>query len=148
MQESFQSLFRRGGIEDAELGLRWDPAILVDEVTRSAAFLSQMRIGRGSKVIIVHSGSARFFADLFAVWTVGAAAACLDGALTSTELEIIIGFTEPAAILVDRSAPSGRFSVPILELARCRPSRVDTIFANPAPDDPALVLFTGYYRES
>jgi oxalate---CoA ligase len=142
MQESFQSLFRRGSIEDVELGLRWDPAVLVDEVTRRAAFLSQMGIGRGSKVAIAHSNSAQFFADLFAVWTVGATAACLDSALTSTEFEIVTGFTEPGVILVDRSAPSGRFSVPILELARCRPSHLDTIFADPAPDDPALVLFT------
>jgi acyl-CoA synthetase (AMP-forming)/AMP-acid ligase II len=142
MQEAFQPLFLRGSIEDVELGLRWEPAVLANEVTRRATFLSQLRIGRGSKVAIVHSGSARFLADLFAVWTVGATAACLDSALTSTELENVIGFAEPAAILVDRSTPSGRFSVPILELARCRPSRVDTIFGNPAPDDPALVLFT------
>ena len=138
----FQTLLGRGSIEDIELGLCWEPAILADEVTRRAVILSQMGIGRGSKVAIAHSNSARFFADLFAVWTVGATAACLDSALTSTEFEIVTGFTEPGAILVDRSAPSGRFSVPILELARCRPSHLDTIFADPAPDDPALVLFT------
>ena len=140
--QTFQSLLRRGGVEDVELGLQWDSATLADEVIRRAVVLSQMGIGRGSKVVIAHSGSARFFADLFAVWTVRATAVCLDSALTSTELEIVIGFTEPAAILVDCSAPSGRFSAPILELARRRPSRVDTIFADPTPDDPALVLFT------
>ena len=142
MSTTLQSLLRCGSIEDIGLALRWDPAVLVDEVTRRATILSQMGIGRGSKVAIAHSGSARFFADLFAVWTVGATAACLDGTLTSTELEIVSGFMEPAAVLVDRSAPSGELSLPILELATCRPSRVETIFIDPALDDPALVLFT------
>jgi hypothetical protein len=60
MQETFQSLLRRGSIEDVELGLQWDSATLADEVIRRAAVLSQMGIGRGSKVAIAHSGSARF----------------------------------------------------------------------------------------
>src|SRR5437660_5955303 len=102
MSKTLQSLLRCGSIEDIGLALRWDPAVLVDEVTRRATILSQMGIGRGSKVAIAHSGSARFFADLFTVWTVGATAACLDGTLTSSELETVIRFTEPAAVLVDR----------------------------------------------
>src|SRR5216683_3123976 len=131
-----------GSIEDNGLALRWELPTLVDEVARRATILSQTGIGRGSKVAINHSGSARFFADLFAVWTVGGTAACLDSTLTDTEREIVIGFTEPAAVLVDGSAPSGDHSVPILELASCRPSRVETVFGDPNPDDPALVLFT------
>ena len=142
MQTTLRSLLQHGSIEDLELGLHWDPAIMADEVTRRISVLSQMGIGRGSKVAIAHSGSARFFADLFAVWTVGATAACLDRTLTSSELDTVIGFTEPAAILVDGSAPLVGFSVPILELAGHRPSPVERIFADPLPDDPALVLFT------
>jgi acyl-CoA synthetase (AMP-forming)/AMP-acid ligase II/thioesterase domain-containing protein/acyl carrier protein len=138
----FQTLFGRGSIEDIGLGLCWDPATLAGEVTRRATILSQMGIGRGCKVAIAHSNSARFFADLFAVWTVGATAACLDSTLTSTEFEIVIGFTKPAAILVDRSAPPGRFLAPILELPSCRASSVETIFTDSVTDDPALVLFT------
>jgi hypothetical protein len=135
-------LLRCGSIEDAGLALRWDPPILVDEVARRATILSQIGIGRGSKVAIIHSGSARFFADLLAVWTVGATAACLDSTLTDAELEIVIGFMKPAVVLVDRLAPSANLSVPILELASCRPPRVETIFADRDFDDPALVLFT------
>jgi acyl-CoA synthetase (AMP-forming)/AMP-acid ligase II/thioesterase domain-containing protein len=142
MSKTLRSLLRSGSIEDIGLELRWDPTVLVEEVTRRATALSQMGIGRGSRVAIVHSGSARFFADLFAVWTVGATAACLDSTLTSTELEIVSRFTEPTAVLVDRSAPSAELSAPIVELATCRPSRVETTFADPDPNDAALVLFT------
>jgi acyl-CoA synthetase (AMP-forming)/AMP-acid ligase II/thioesterase domain-containing protein len=142
MSKPLQSLLGCGSIEDIGLALRWDPAVLTEEVTRRATILSQVGIGRGARVAIVHSGSARFFADLFAVWTVGATAVCLDSTLTSTELEIVCRFTEPAAVLVDRSTPSAELSAPILELATCRPSRVEAAFADPDPDDAALVLFT------
>jgi hypothetical protein len=37
MQVAFQSLFLRGSIEDVELGLLWEPAVLADDVTRRAA---------------------------------------------------------------------------------------------------------------
>src|SRR5690348_11317160 len=129
MSKTLQSLLRCGSIEDIGLELRWDSTLLVEEVTRRATTLSRIGIGRGSRVVILHSGSARFFADLFAVWTVGATAACLDSTLTSTELEIVSRFTEPAAVLVDRSTPSAELSVPLLELATCRSSRVETSFA-------------------
>jgi acyl-CoA synthetase (AMP-forming)/AMP-acid ligase II/thioesterase domain-containing protein len=142
VKKIFPSLLRCGGIEDIKLAVRWDPAMLLGEVTRRATVLSQMGIGRGAKVAIAHSGSARFFADLFAVWTVGATAACLDSTLTEIELENVICFTKPAALLVDRIVPSHKLSVPILELARCRPSLARAIFADPDLGDPALILFT------
>jgi len=64
---------------------------------RRAAALCRMQIGRGSIVAIAHHGSAFFFADLFAVWTAGATAACLDGSLTEAELETIVHFARSAA---------------------------------------------------
>jgi hypothetical protein len=48
------------------------------EVPRRAATLAQRRIGPGSVVAIPHSGSSHFFADLFAVCSVGATAARLE----------------------------------------------------------------------
>jgi oxalate---CoA ligase len=131
-----------GSIEDVGLGLRWDPTVIAHEVDRRAVVLSQLGIRRGSVVAIAHSGSARFFADLFAVWTVGAAAACLDRTLTGRELQTVVDFTKPAALLVNGSVASADLSVPILELAATRASPVSTISSYSHPDDPALVLFT------
>ena len=135
-------LGRCGSIEDVGLGLRWDLATIAYEVNRRAVVLSQLGVCRGSVVAIAHSGSARFFADLFAVWTVGAAAACLDRALTGREFQTVIDFTKPAALLVDGSVASADLSVPILELAATSNSRPSTISSYSYPDDPALVLFT------
>ena len=94
-------LSKCGGIRDVGLGLSWDSASLIDQVRRRAAVLAQMGIGRGSVVAIAHSGTARFFADLFATWSVGAAAACLDPTLTSNELQNVVTFANSVLVLVD-----------------------------------------------
>ena len=109
-----------GGIKDVGLGLSWDPTTLVGEVDRRAAVLAQMGIGRGSVVAIAHSGTARFFADLFATWSVGAAAACLDSTLTSSELQNVVNFANSAVLLVDGGKKADDLSVPVIELDSMR----------------------------
>src|SRR5262249_45461702 len=121
-----------GAIEDVGRGLRWDAATLAAEVGRRADRLSKLLLGRGQIVAITHGASAPFFADLFATWTIGAAAACLDSALTAAERETVLNFLKPAALLTgDAGAPF-------------EPStdRVPAQASASEPDDPALILFT------
>ena len=131
-----------GGIEDVGLGLSWDAMALEDQITRRAAVLSQMGIGRGSVVSIGHGGTARFFADLFATWRVGAAAACLDPSLTPGEIRTVVEFSKSVALLVDGSGSVDRLAVPIVDLGRERPGRLRNDTPAPGPDDTALLLFT------
>jgi acyl-CoA synthetase (AMP-forming)/AMP-acid ligase II len=102
-----------------------------------------MGIGLGSIVAIAHGGSARFFADLLAVWKVQAAAACLDSTLTEMELQAVMDFLRPAAVLIDGAALPGMASIPIVELTTALPKSARLL---PAADldlnAPALVLFT------
>jgi long-subunit acyl-CoA synthetase (AMP-forming) len=102
-----------GCIEDVTLGLRWSPADFASEVMNRATALTAANIKPGSIVVIAHSGSARFFADLFAVWNLGCTAACIDAALTANEVETLIGFVEPSAVLVDEVTPAARTSAPV-----------------------------------
>jgi oxalate---CoA ligase len=130
------------GIKDVELGLHWDSATLLDEVNRRAAVLSRKGIGSRSVVAIAHSGTARFFADLFATWSVGASAACLDSTLTAPELQNVVSFADAAVLLVDGDAVVSEVSVPVVDLGGAPSASVS--HATPAidPDDPALILFT------
>ena len=105
-----------GSIRDIGLGISWDSVSFARQVSRRAALLSRMNIGRGSLVGILHNGSAHFFADLFATWMVGATAACLDSRLTDAELEIIEGFAKPAVLLVNRTTRAVNLSTPVAEL--------------------------------
>lgn len=141
----FLDLKRFGAIDDVGLNLHWDAGMLASEVARRAAKLAQLKIGPGSVVAISHSGSACFFADLLAVWTVGAAAACLDGTLTEGELSTLIDFAKPAALLVNQPTTSIALTVPILELAGSRalhPSAGFEPISEFDLDCPALILFT------
>jgi acyl-CoA synthetase (AMP-forming)/AMP-acid ligase II len=134
------SLSDLGGIEEIETGLRWDAATLAGEVGRRAAELSRFKIGRGSRVAIAHGGSADFFADLLAAWSLGATAVCLDAALTPSELTNVLAFARPAVALVSRN-PVATGAVPAVDLARA-PCGVAPAGPLPEAADPALVLFT------
>jgi oxalate---CoA ligase len=131
-----------GGIVDLGLGISWDAARFGDEISRRAAVLAQMGIARGSIVAIGHGGTARFFADLFATWAVGAAAACLDASLTPGELQTVVNFAKSAVLLVDGAASVEQLSVPIVDLGSQRCNSFSAVASSYDPDDPALVLFT------
>jgi oxalate---CoA ligase len=134
--------FACGGIEDVGLGIFWDASALAGEVSRRAAVLSRMGIGRGSTVALAHGGSARFFADLFATWSVGATAACLDPTLTAREIQTVVDFASAAVVLVDGAVSFGQLAVPIVELRREKCAKISPASRLASEHDPALLLFT------
>src|SRR4249920_608650 len=97
----FMAIERFGTIHDVTAAVAWSAADLAAEVARRAQALATNGIGSGTIVAIAHGGSAAFFADLFAVWSQGAAAACLDPALTPSERENVIAFCKPRAVLYE-----------------------------------------------
>lgn len=134
-----------GCITDLGSGDVWSGPRLAQEVARRSAFLEGICRGNRS-VIIAHGGTPSFFADLFAVWSVGACALCVDPGLTDEELINIIDFTGPAVVLVDdQSSQDGRvLTVPVVSAGKEKaPVKVaPRTAARPSLDDPALVLFT------
>ena len=118
---------RFGSIHDKTLGLSWDSKALAEAADRRCGDLRKANVGAGATVAIVHGGTAQFFADLFAVWSCGAAAACLDPALTSSERENVIAFCKPSAVLGEKISHTAQ-----------HPTLRDT----QSLDDPALILFT------
>jgi oxalate---CoA ligase len=138
----FIQLKKCASIEDIGLGLRWDAATLEKEVLRRAVVLSRMGIKPGSVVAIGHGGTARFFADLFACWHVGAAAACLDPSLTSGELKNVVDFAKPAIFLADDKTVVDGLRVPTVNLSTEQSQDFFVAAWAVAPEDPALVLFT------
>ncbi len=124
----FLAVERFGSIHDLAAGVIWRASELASQVARRAESLAANRVGPGSIVAIAHGGNASFFADLFAVWSAGAAAACLDPGLTASERENVIAFCRPRAILHE-------------DQVTLRPGDLENREHRSA-DDPALVLFT------
>lgn len=87
-------------------------------------------LGPNDRVMIGHGGSAEFIADLLAVWSVGASAACINPALTQNEIDTLKEFVEPSIGLFDpHSEP---------EFYGTKQKNDGT----PSLDNPALLLFT------
>lgn len=136
------ALERLGAVTDLARGTRQDGPALARETRRRAALLAGLGLRPGDRVLIAHGGSADFFADLFASWACGAAAACVNPGLTPGELEVLADFLRPALILVEAAVPApvrGR----VVALARERAAAAaEPPSVPPAADAPALVLFT------
>ena len=132
-----------GCLEDVALGLHWRPADFEAQVRNRAKALAAADVKAGSTVIVARSGSAPFFADLFAVWILGGTAACIDPALTKNEIETLVAFVQPSALLVGDVAIAARINVPALELDQVAGSTTAPAPISPSnPNDPALILFT------
>ncbi len=131
-----------GRIHDVARGQTWGPERLSAEVDARTATLTAAGIEPGSLIAIAHSGSVHFFADLFATWQRGCTAVCIDTALTANEIQTLVDFAMPAALLVDDIKPAIVTQIPVLDLAR--DSATAHSPAGPAgdPENPALVLFT------
>jgi acyl-CoA synthetase (AMP-forming)/AMP-acid ligase II len=98
-------------------------------------------VRHGDCVVIRHGGSPAFFADLFAVWRVGACAVCLNPGTTDPELANLAAFVEAKAILsgLGQPDPAG-VDAPVFRLAESGNER-EPESAGTADDD-ALILFT------
>jgi acyl-CoA synthetase (AMP-forming)/AMP-acid ligase II len=127
--QMFLSLERVGGIVDTATGEVWDRTRLVQAVAERARRLTAAGIGSGAIGAILHGGAPAFFVDLLALWSVGAAVACLDPALLPSERANVIAFCRPAAILGEA------------EEVRTASARLCPC-AEKKEDDPALILFT------
>lgn len=115
-----------GAIHDHATGTVLDARVLAAEATSRATTLRAQGAGPGAIVAITHGGTVAFFVDLLAVWSCGAAAACLDPALTDAERRNVIAFCNPALVLHEND----------LEVRTAAPVRQGLL------DDTALLLFT------
>ncbi|NBC14313.1 MAG: GNAT family N-acetyltransferase [Gammaproteobacteria bacterium] len=134
-----------GAITDVRQGETWTPDRLRAEIARRRAAMAETGVEAGTRVVLAHGGTPAFFGDLFAAWSLGAAAVCLNPTLTRPELANIAAFVEPAAVLVSAgtvSPPTDGLPVPVLD-AGTGPA-VESLPAGDslAPDDPAVILFT------
>ncbi len=131
-----------GSVEDLGGGARLDGPGLRAAMLARAAALGAAGVRPGNAVLIVHGGTPGFFADLFAVWQAGAVAACVNPGLTRPELEILVEFLKPAAILVaDGFALGDGFGARLLSLGR-ETGGGEPPVATGSLDDTALLLFT------
>tara|TARA_Y100001970_G_scaffold286159_1_gene407681 strand:- start:47295 stop:48773 length:1479 start_codon:yes stop_codon:yes gene_type:complete len=88
-----------GSITDLKTKKFWSSKKLNLEINKRVDFFLKFGINNNKKIIIYHGGTPEFFADLFAVWSIGGCAICINSNLTIPELKNIVSFTKPEMIL-------------------------------------------------
>jgi acyl-CoA synthetase (AMP-forming)/AMP-acid ligase II len=138
--------FLAGSLIDVSRATELSAAPLRVAIARRQAWLAPLlaEVSAGP-VLIVHGGTPEFFADLFAVWGLGGCAACVSPDLTASQLETVANFLRPSAILAASSQhlPNYLAGAPIARLhEEAPPGDAALNDTAPAPDCPALILFT------
>jgi oxalate---CoA ligase len=118
---------------------------LLNKAQCRANALTKMDVGQAERVVISHGGTDEFFADLYAVWRVGACAVCVNEAISDFEFGNIVEFTQPKLILVGKLGDRSSLGVPM----ECFYDEIAEVFDRKNShagirhlDDPALILFT------
>lgn len=129
---------------------RWDPGIVRSEVARRVARFSRLGVRPRDRVFLHHGNGLEFFADLLAVWRVGACAVPVDGRLTPWEIDTLARAAAPRLSLWCGDVDAGTAVVLAERGVAVVDSREDEHdgssstrpVAGFALDDPALILFT------
>jgi acyl-CoA synthetase (AMP-forming)/AMP-acid ligase II len=139
-------LLRVGQLAEPITGRVWDARTVTAEVAARSARYERHGLGAGDRVFLHLGNRLEFFAELLAVWRLGACAVPLDGRLTRAEIEPLVDAARPRFSVVDGHTDAG--------LARALPASVAVVDASepvaaarlPAdrarPDADALILFT------
>jgi acyl-CoA synthetase (AMP-forming)/AMP-acid ligase II len=127
-------------------GRHWDAPTVTREVAARAARYRRHGLRPGDRVFLHFGNRLEFFAELLALWRLGAVAVPVDGGLTRVEIERLAETVAPRLSVVDdatgaagaRALPSG---VAVLDTTEPAPP-ADLATARARPEDDALVLFT------
>ncbi len=121
-------------------GRVWDAKRFKAETRKRAGFLKEFGIQSGDPVFIYHNNSLEFLADLFSLWSLGAAAAALNPALTVSELKNLCQFSGPKAILIGPGKTiKADFGTPVLDLSGENHKGIEI---SPGAQDFKLILYT------
>jgi oxalate---CoA ligase len=134
-----------GSITDHSSGDVWPARLLAEEVRVRAARLSGLGLTSSHRVLILYGGTPGFFADLLAIWRVGACVACANPNLTSFELNQLIEFLRPQLVIVDESgsAKAAGAGIAVVSLSDSSAKLgVSTGEHSNGLDGDALILFT------
>src|SRR5262245_55303345 len=140
-----------GALSEPLTGRRWEPAETLERVRARAAFYRARGLSASDRVFLHFGNNLEFFAELLALWSLGAAVAPIDPRLTDFEVETLASAAAPRFSAWLGPAPDGIAS----KLAAVGSESIDVTEpfaagnvsdeAGTAPRDPesdALILFT------
>jgi acyl-CoA synthetase (AMP-forming)/AMP-acid ligase II len=135
-----------GNLAEPLSGRHWDGEEIHRQVSRRIARFRRQRLARGERVFLPFGNSLEFFAELLAVWRLGACAVPVDPRLTAFETRTLLDTAAPRLAVID--AATDPAIVTALAAAGVNVTETtDTGNEEAAAglsrlDDDALILFT------
>ena len=137
---------RVGNLAEAVSGRRWDRGEIGRQVATRVARFQSRGVARGDRVFLPFGNRLEFFAELCALWRLGACAVPIDPRLTPFEVQTLAGTANPRLAVVD-DATDTRVIRTLIETGIGVIDTTDTGSDELAGglsqlDDDALILFT------
>lgn len=143
---------RTGDLVELTSGLRWPPAEVARQVAARIAAHRRTGLAGGERVLLAFGNNAPFFAELLAVWSLGASAIPIDTRLTPFEVETLARAADARSAVVDDSTDAAvvarlrSLGCEVLHTGENAAAEGDSPetsnLPNPGLDDDALILFT------
>ena len=135
-----------GNLAEPISGRRWDRSAITREVGLRVARFQRHGLARGDRVFLPFGNRLEFFAELLAVWQLGACAVPIDARLTPFEVTTLVGAAKPRMAVVDDATDVAVIAA-LAGLAVPTVGTLDTgdVLATAGLsrlDDDALILFT------
>ena len=135
-----------GNLVEPISGRRWSQADVHHEIAKRIARFQRHGLGRGQRVFMPFGNRLEFFAELLAIWRLGACAVPIDARLTAFEISTLVTAAAPFLAVVDDATDS----TVVDALAAAGVTTCNTLDTGDETataglsqlDDDALILFT------
>ncbi len=127
-------------------GRKWDRAAIAHQVALRVARFQGHGLARGDRVFLLFGNRLEFFAELLALWRLGACAVPIDARLTGFEITTLVGAASPRLAVVDDATDASVLqalraaSVPVVLTSDT--GGTEAVAGASHLDDDALILFT------
>jgi oxalate---CoA ligase len=137
---------RVGALVEPITARRWEPDVIATEVARRIARFQRLGLARGDRVFMPFGNRLEFFAELLAIWRLGACAVPIDARLTAFEMATLVTAASPRLAVVDEATDPAVVAA-LTEAGVTHVLTTDTGDAEATAglsqlDDDALILFT------
>jgi acyl-CoA synthetase (AMP-forming)/AMP-acid ligase II len=135
-----------GNLVEPFSGRRWQRADISREVARRIARFQAGGLTPGDRVFLLFGNRLEFFAELLAIWQLGACAVPVDARLTAFEIENLTRTAKPRLAVIDEATPenlaAALTSAGVRVLQTTDTGNDEASAAHVRLDDDALILFT------
>ena len=137
---------RLGALVEPITKRRWEPDAISTEMARRIARFQRLGLARGDRVFLPFGNRLEFFAELLAIWRLGACAVPIDARLTAFEIATLVQAASPRLAVVDDATDPSVLAA-LTEAGVTYVLTTDTGDAQASVglshlDDDALILFT------